>query len=168
MRLAQDETHIPQLTLCLQWINQLGAVVSRSLGSPALSHLAEPFLTLHSNGLPSTGRVSPGEPPSSIPEGSAGKASTLVHTDAFPPTHPTIQNHEMVGFRGGNVQVNMVLPVRALRQIQQWVPKKCVCFPPFSELDWGSRLPEAINLGAIVCFLDLTMGKLREEDDKQR
>ena len=74
----------------------------------------------------------------------------------------------MVGFRGGNVQVNMVLPVRALRQIQQRVQKKCVCFPTLSELDWGSIFPEAINSGAIVCFLDLTTGKLREEDDKQR
>ena len=74
-------------------IIQLGAVVSRPLGSPVLSHLAEPFLTLHSNGLPSVGRVSSGDPPSFIPEGSAGKASTLVHTDAFPPTDPTIQNH---------------------------------------------------------------------------
>ena len=33
-----------------------------------------------------------------------------------------------------------------------------VCFPKLSELDWGSVPPEEVNLGEIICFLDLRTG----------
>ena len=48
-------------------------------------------------------------------------------------------------------------------KIRENSKNNCVCFLKLSELDRGSGTPEEVNLGEIICFLDLRMGNRKKK-----
>lgn len=95
----------------------------------------------------------PGDTPSYVPGHSAGIASTVTHTDAFPPTPPMIQSHVIVGCSRGTLHKRGTTYQGFMQNHQAMGQKKGICFSTLCELDWSPLPPEKINFRKSQAFL---------------